>query len=258
MLLAPFFPNPWIQDIVATVAAFLLSLLWLRLMDALAHRGILPSDLSRKLIHIGTGPLFLLTWFLFSESVQARWLAALVPFAITAQFLLVGLEIIRDPAAVRAMSRTGNPREILRGPLFYGIVFVAMTLIFWSHSPVGIMALMLMCGGDGLADVIGRRGGRTKLPWNRSKSWVGSAAMFGGSFVFAYIFILLFNAFGYFNPVLDAGNTALAVAIVSLVATVVEMLPLSDIDNITTTVASVLTAWLLIVPLGFWHATFLT
>jgi hypothetical protein len=35
--------------------------------------------------------------------------------------------MVKDEAAVKAMSRTGDPREILRGPLFYGIVFVAMT-----------------------------------------------------------------------------------------------------------------------------------
>ena len=37
-----------------------------------------------------------------------------------------------------------------------------------------------MCGGDGLADVVGRRYGSAKLPFNHSKSWVGSLAMFTG------------------------------------------------------------------------------
>ncbi len=257
MILAPFFPNSWLQDIVATVITFVLVLLWLRIIDWIAHRRLLPSDLSRKLVHIGTGPLFLLAWNLFSDAPQARWFAALVPFAVTAQFVLVGLEVIKDPAAVEAMSRTGNPREILRGPLFYGIVFVVMTLVFWSHSPVGIMALMLMCGGDGLADVIGRRYGRAKLPWTKAKSWAGSAAMFLGSFIFAFVFVALFNALGYFKPALDPGTSAIAVGIISLVATLVESLPFRDIDNITTTLAALVTAWVLIVPLGFWHATFL-
>ncbi len=258
MKLAAFFPNPWIQDLVATVITFLVILLWLRIIDAIAHRHILPSDLSRKLVHIGTGPLFVLAWNLFSDRPEARWFAVLVPFAITAQFVLIGLEILKDPATVQALSRTGNPREILRGPLFYGIVFVVMTLLFWSHSPVGIMALMLMCGGDGLADVIGRRWGQAKLPWTDKKSWAGSAAMFAGSFIFAFFFIALFNALGYFYPALDLASSAIAVGIISLVATLVEALPYRDIDNITTTLAAVVTAWLLIVPLGFWHATFLS
>lgn len=41
--------------------------------------------------------------------------------------------------------------------------------------------MSLMCGGDGLADLVGRRWGRSNpLPWNPAKSWAGSAAMFLG------------------------------------------------------------------------------
>src|SRR5258708_20180649 len=104
MLPDPLFSNKLAQDIVATSLTFLLSLLWLRLMDALAHRGVLSPQLSRKLIHIGTGPLFLICWHLFSAQPEARFFAALVPLAITAQFAAVGLGIIPDPAAVQPIT----------------------------------------------------------------------------------------------------------------------------------------------------------
>ena len=39
---------------------------------------------------------------------------------------------------------------------------------------VGMMVIALMCGGDGLADIIGRKYGSAKLPFNRTKSWAGS------------------------------------------------------------------------------------
>ncbi len=162
MWLAPFFSNKLLQDIVATIITFAVALAWLRVMDALAHRGLIEQKLSRKLIHIGIGPLFVLCWNLFSAQPYARGLAALVPLAITAQFALVGFGLMKDDAAVKAMTRSGNPRETrsVRGPLYYGLVFVVCTVIFWRHSPIGILALMLMCGGDGLADVVGRRWGR--------------------------------------------------------------------------------------------------
>jgi len=240
MWLDPFFSNDWLQDIVATVITFAVALGWLRLMDALAERGLIEQRLSRKIIHIGTGPLFVLCWNLFSGSDAARYLAALVPFAITVQFFLVGIGKMQDPAAVQAMTRTGNPREILRGPLYYGIVFVLCTLLFWRHSPIGILALMLMCGGDGLADVVGRRWGKVKLPFGSEKSWAGSAAMLVGGFVFALGFVALFNAFGDFQPPLELGRTAVAVLIISLAATLVEALPLKDIDNLTLTATGVL------------------
>ena len=238
MWLSPFFPNTLTQDIVATLVTFMLALSWLRAMNTLAHWGLLEQKLSRKLIHIGTGPLFILCWNLFSEGPQARYLAALTPLMITLQFFAVGIELIKDPAAVQAMTRNGGPREILRGPLYYGIVFVICTLIFWRSSPVGILALMLMCGGDGLADIVGRRLGTHKLPFNPNKSWAGSIAMFCGGFVFGFGALALFNAFGNFQPPLNLLTTAGGVGIIALMATVVEAMPFPDIDNLTLTVVA--------------------
>ena len=236
--------NP--QDIVATILTFVVAVAWLRIIDMLAARGILEHKLSRKIIHIGTGPLFVLCWILFTPSDSARYLAALVPLLITIQFLLVGLSILKDDAAVQAMTRTGNPREILRGPLLYGIIFVVCTIAFWRTSPVGILALMLMCGGDGLADIIGRRYGRAKLPFNPQKSWAGSAAMFLGGFIFALVFVFLFQALGYYALPYDALNITLRVLLIAFVAALVEMLPIESIDNLTTTAtAIVLALWLL-------------
>jgi len=234
MWLAPFFPNLLAQDIVATLITFTLSLAWLRLMDALAHRGVIEQRLSRKIIHIGTGPLFVLCWNLFSAGAGARYWAALVPLAITAQFALVGLGLVKDEAAVKAMTRTGNPREILHGPLYYGLVFVVCTALFWRHSPVGIFALMALCGGDGLADIVGRRWGAAKLPFNPGKSWAGSAAMLVASWAFGFGYLALFNAFGNFELALP--GTAGVSALIALAATIVEALPLGDVDNLTITV----------------------
>ena len=77
---------------------------------------------------------------MFPDVTISRYLAALVPLLITVQFVLVGTGIMRDDAAVQAMTRTGDPREILRGPLFYGIMFVVLTIVYWKDSPIGITA----------------------------------------------------------------------------------------------------------------------
>jgi phytol kinase len=53
------FANSFIQDGVATLVSFGIVIAWLRLIDFFAYRGRLESKLSRKIIHIGTGPLFL-------------------------------------------------------------------------------------------------------------------------------------------------------------------------------------------------------
>jgi len=245
MWLDRFFTNAWAQDSVATVLTFAVALAWLRIMDTLAARGVIGQSDSRKLIHIGTGPIFVLCWNLFSPQPAARYLAALVPLAITAQFALVGTGVIKDPAAVQAMSRTGDRREILRGPLYYGIVFVLCTILFWRTSPVGILALMLMCGGDGLADMVGRRWGRTKLPFNPSKSWVGSLTFLLAGFAFACIFVALFNQWGVLDPRWGVSEVVWKTAVIAAAATAVEALPLRDIDNLTTTAAAVVLGLLL-------------
>jgi phytol kinase len=246
MWFEPLFSSSWVQDILATAITLALSLGWLRFMDFAAHRSLVSQRLSRKVIHIGTGPLFVLCWLLYSSALQARFLAALVPLGITLQFALVGAGIMKDPDAVQAMTRTGDRREILRGPLYYGVIFVICTLVFWRGNPIGIMALMIMCGGDGLADVIGRRWGEVKLPFGSEKSWVGSAAMLLGGFGFAYIFLAGYSALDVFSLDYDTTSVAWKLALIALAATGVEALPIRDIDNITTTAAAALLGILLL------------
>jgi phytol kinase len=226
--------NPFL----ALIITFAVALVELRLLDLFAQRGWIESHLSRKLIHILTGPLFVLCWLLFPDVWYARWLAALVPFAITVQFALIGLGIIKDEASVKAMSRTGDRREILRGPLFYGIVFVIMTLVYWKTSPIGMLALMLMCGGDGLADIMGRGIRSPKLPWSREKSVAGSLGMLLGGWVLAAFIVLVFVLKGVFAG--PFSGYLLPITVIAVVGTLVESLPLKDVDNITVTLAAVL------------------
>lgn len=226
--------NPYL----ATLFTFLIALFFLRLMDFLAHRGVIESRLSRKLIHIGTGPIFVLCWLLYPDAPISRWLAALVPFVITAQFILVGTGIMKDEAAVKAMSRTGDRREILRGPLLYGIVIVAVTLIYWKDSLVGIPALMMMCGGDGIADIVGRRVRSPKLAWSREKSVAGSLSVCAGGWLLSLLIFAVYVWVGALSG--PVSRFLLPVTWIALGATLVESLPFKDIDNLTITIASAL------------------
>jgi len=231
------------SDFIALLITFIVSLIWLRINDYAAHKGWISGELSRKLIHIGTGPIFVLCWLIFPNSTSSKYIAALVPFAITLQFFLVGIGVLRDESAVQAMSRTGNPREILRGPLYYGLVFVLITIFFWYDSPTGIVALMLLCGGDGFADILGRRYGRSHIPWNPRKSWIGSLAMFSGGFILSLAILAIYISVGIFDSTLIELIPTLL--IISLMATIVETLPLQDIDNITVTATAVLLGYFL-------------
>jgi phytol kinase len=226
------------NNLLALVVTLILCVIWLRSIDLIAQRGWITGRLSRKIIHTGTGPIFSLCWLLFNNTAEARYLAALIPFLITVQFALVGLGIIKDEAAVQAMSRRGDRREILRGPLIYGIVFVIVTIWFWVDSPIGIVALMILCGGDGLADIFGRGIRSSPLPWNPNKSWAGSAGMLLGGWVFSFVLIGVYIAGGLFSAPLSA--YIWPISLISILCAVVESLPLTDFDNLTVTATAVL------------------
>lgn len=230
--------EPAVNPYLATLFTFAIAIFFLRLMDYIAHRGWIESRLSRKLIHIGTGPIFVLCWLMYPAAPISRWLAALVPLLITVQFALVGTGLIKDEAAVKAMSRTGARREILRGPLFYGIVFVAVTLIYWKESLVGIPALMMMCGGDGIADIVGRRVHSPRLPWSSEKSLAGSLSVFAGGWLLTILIFAVYVWVGAFSG--PVARFLLPVTWIALGAMLVESLPFKDVDNITLTAASAL------------------
>jgi phytol kinase len=233
------FTSNWIALLITLIIA----LVWLRLVDFIAARGWIDSSLSRKIIHIGTGPIFVLCWLLFNDHDEARWLAALVPLLITIQFLLVGTGVLKDEGSVKAMSRSGDRHEILRGPLMYGIVFVVLTLIYWRNSPLGITALMILCAGDGLADVIGSRSVKAaRLPWSERKTWTGSLAMFLGGWIASLALLWVFDSTGYI--VLNIKQMVIGSGLVALVSAGVESLPFSDIDNLTVPLAALCIGYL--------------
>lgn len=226
--------NPY----VATLITFAIAIAFLRVMDFFAHQGWIESKLSRKFIHIGTGPIFVLCWLLFPDIPSARYLAALVPLLITVQFILVGTGLMKDDAAVQAMTRTGNPREILRGPLFYGIMFVVLTVVYWKDSPIGITALMMMCGGDGVADIVGRRIQSPKLFWSPEKSVAGSLSVFAGGALLSAVILLIYVSVGIFPAPFN--SYLVPIALIALGGMLIESLPFKDVDNITLTVVSAL------------------
>jgi phytol kinase len=229
--------NPFLATVLTLIAA----IAWLRLMDFFAHKGWIEARLSRKIIHIGTGPIYVLCWLMFPDVWYARYLAMLVPLLITVQFILVGLGVVKDEASVKAMSRTGDRREILRGPLYYGLMFILLTIVFWKENPVGIVALMMMCGGDGLADVTGRGFKSAKLPHSPEKSVAGSLGVFFGGWILSALVLLVYVQMGIFPAPFQA--YLLPLTAVAVVGTLVESLPFKDIDNITVTLASVLVGW---------------
>ncbi|KAL4452781.1 hypothetical protein ABPG75_008443 [Micractinium tetrahymenae] len=251
---------------------------WLGVCSAVGKLGLLPPRLARKLTHIGTGPLYMLCWPLYAAHPASRWLCASVPALAGLRFAAVGAGLLRDDALVASSSRSGWREELLQGPLWYAVAHVAATLLFWRHSPAGVLALSLLCGGDGLAEVVGaglagtssgggsgasrsagaaggkgsstgHRGRRGRLPHNPDKSVAGSLACWLGGAAAALPLLAHFRAAGMFDGMgaagagLPAGSALLAgVLLCSAVGAAVESLPLGEADNVVVTAATALAA----------------
>ncbi|KAL1532097.1 phytol kinase [Salvia divinorum] len=212
--------------------------------DHLTRSNIIDQKLSRKLVHILSGLLFLASWPIFSTSTGARYLAALVPCVNCFRLVINGLSLSTDEGLIKSVSREGKPEELLGGPLYYVLVLILCAVVFWRDSPVGMVSLSMMCAGDGIADIMGRRFGSMKLPYNPLKSWAGSISMFLFGFVVSISMLYYFSVLGYVE--LDWMTTVGRVALVSLVASFVESLPTNGIvdDNISVPLASMVTSFL--------------
>jgi len=227
------------NNLLALLITFLIAFLWLAFCKFLSQKGLVSSSTSRKIVHIGTGPIFVLCWLLFSETISARWLASLVPLLITVQFIFAGIGIIKDERIIKSLSRSGDPKEILKGPLYYGIVFIIITILFWRYSPIGIVALMILCGGDGIADLVGSRWGKQyPIPWSKSKSLVGSLGMFMGGLIFSFTILAIFISAGFFQ--LSLLETLSKLLIVCISTTIVESLPFDNIDNVSVPITAII------------------
>mmetsp|Transcript_41140 Transcript_41140/g.105180 ORF Transcript_41140/g.105180 Transcript_41140/m.105180 type:complete len:327 (+) Transcript_41140:138-1118(+) len=212
---------------------------WVKFLDTLAANDVLERKISRKVVHITSGPLYVLTWPLFSGDPSARWYAVLPPLVQFLRLYVIGKGWVRNESAIRTISREGGAEELLRGPLYYVIVLGMVCGVFWRESPLGLVAIATMCAGDGMADIVGRNFGGAKLPFNQAKSWAGSAAMWFFGSCLSLGIVYLFQYLGYFT--LERGLAPSLVLLSVLSATIVEALPVADRidDNISVPLTAV-------------------
>ncbi|CBI15917.3 unnamed protein product, partial [Vitis vinifera] len=231
--------NPVAGDICAAALTGAAALSLLRFWGEIAKRGFFDQTVGRKLVHISVGLVFMLFWPLFSSGRQGAVLAALIPGVNIIRMLLLGLGIWKDEAIVKSMSRHGDHRELLKGPLYYASAITLACAIYWRTSPIAIAAICNLCAGDGLADLVGRRFGIQKIPYNRNKSFSGSLAMAVAGFLASIGYMHYFASFGFIQ---ESWEMVFGFLVVSLGSTLVESLPISSEldDNLTIPVTSLL------------------
>jgi hypothetical protein len=145
------------QDLGMGILVTILAGAYLKLWTTLVKMGVLDPKDSRKIIHTGSVPLFILFWPFFSVAPWSRFFAATVPWinvfrlVTAAQGSSSGNE---EQELALAVSRSGDSKEALQGPLIYCLITVLFTLIFWRDSMTGIMALSTMAAGDGVSFIL--------------------------------------------------------------------------------------------------------
>jgi phytol kinase len=196
---------------------------------ALTSRQLWPhqQELSRKVIHIGTGAVVPLAWLFAIPAVVAIPCAAVITLitAINHQWRFI--------AAIEEIDRKSY------GTIAYGFAITVLLVLFWPHRPDAVTAgVLVMALGDGLAGLVGRQ---LKTPewmiFEQKKSVAGTLTM---AVVSIFVLIILSTI---------TNQTVLApVAIaIALGATGLEQISMRGIDNLTVPLGVGL-AWSTLIP----------
>ncbi|CAM9912835.1 unnamed protein product [Pylaiella littoralis] len=217
-----------------------------------AWRGVRFRQVSRKIVHTTAAPLFMVLWPFFTDRPCARFFAAAVPMMQAARLARAGRS--GDPdnddastnALVKAISRSGRASETLEGPLKYSLAIVLITILEWRTSAVGIVAMLQMAVGDGMADLVGRKFGKHKWQKGGDKSIEGSAAFASGSFLASMVMIQWFHWFGMLP--MKPAEAAAGAAVVSAACAAVELLPVRLVgdDNFSVPITALIVGRLLL------------
>ena len=229
------------SNALSFVITTLIVLVWVEGCKFLAHKRLLSAVNRRKLVHVMTGPIFLCTWGLFSNDMQGALFAASVPAFMTTKFALIGLGILQDDDTVQTLSRRNLRSDILQGPLLYGLVFVASTIIYWKQTR-GVIALICLCCGDGFAEIVGRKFGKQKMvPWSTVKTVAGSIGFIAASVIGSIVMVYVMRGLDADFEIISMTLFVPRILSVACVAAFVESISESDIDNFTVFIAAILT-----------------
>lgn len=217
-------PSLWLQIII--VAVWVLAILLIAWM--VKRFATDEPEIVRKIVHIGTGNVILLAW----------WLDMPASLGITASIVASAVTLLsyRFPI-LPAINSVG--RQSL-GTFFYAVSFGILVACFWylQQPHYAVIGIMVMTWGDGLAALIGQRFGKHKYQvFGSQKSWEGSLTMAVVSYTIALLILLSVE-----GNVWQAWVVSLAIA---LVATGLETISFLGIDNLTVPLGSAALAFAL-------------
>jgi phytol kinase len=219
------FPLLWLQIAGVTIwLSLILLIAWV--VKYLTNDN--DPEIVRKVVHIGTGNVILLAW----------WLDIPASVGVTASILasVVTLLSYRFPI-LPAINSVGRKSF---GTFFYSVSIGVLVACFWflQQPHYAALGILVMAWGDGLAALIGQRFGKHKYNlFGKQKSWEGSLAMTIASYIVSNSILLSVQG--------NTWQTWVISLIVALVAATLETFSFLGIDNLTVPLGSAALAFFL-------------
>jgi len=215
----------WGQQLIGISAV----VVWLTLVTglSLAVRARWPErgEWTRKVVHIGAGPVVLIAWALGID----RWVA--LPSAALATLLVAVNHRRRLLPGLEDVDRASY------GTVTYGASITLLLLVWWPRHPLVVTSgVLVMAFADGLAGLVGPQvSSPSWLLMGQRRSLAGTATMALTSLVVLLALAALAGASGQPVP------TPASVVGIALAAALLEQMAIGGLDNLTVPLA---VAWL--------------
>ena len=177
----------------------------------------MQRELSRKIVHIGSGPVLPLAWWLQIPAVLA------VPVALGITLVALINHRWRLLSVVEDVDRNSY------GTVAYGLAITTLLVLFWPQQPQAACAgVLVMAAGDGLAGLIGRAlHSPSWRIWGQTKSTAGTVTML-------IVSLLVLTTLAMLSP---SSPGPIGLVVISLLAVGLEQLSRWGIDNLSVPIA---------------------
>jgi phytol kinase len=217
-------PSLWLQSTaVAIWVLLMLSVAWV--VNRFANKD---PEVVRKIVHIGTGNVILLAW----------WLDIPAIVGVTASIVASTVTLLSYRFPILPGINSVGRKSF--GTFFYAVSIGVLIAWFWTlqQPQFAVIGILVMTWGDGLAALTGRKFGQHKYKvFGREKSWEGSLTMAVASFLVTSFILVSVQG--------NLWQTWLISLTVALVATCLEVVSFVGIDNLTVPIGSAALAFVL-------------
>jgi phytol kinase len=173
----------------------------------------LRTEILRKSIHFLIGLVPILAMMNLSMTVALLG-SGIIVYAYCETMRLQGYEVVLVSRLTAAAARQRDAGKFVLGPITLGLGAMISLLLY--PMPAASIAIYALAFGDGLSSLVGRLFGTVRLPFTGGKTIEGSLACFVAVLICSY---------GITNRL--APSVFIAAA-----ATIIEVIPTKDYDNI--------------------------